>query len=41
MSGEELLSPRRSGRPGSLYHLTQVLSAYNTNRIEGSVLTHE
>ena len=28
-------------RKGGLYHQTQILFAYNSNRIEGSRLTHE
>jgi Fic family protein len=36
-----LVQERSMKLTGGLYHLTQVLMAYNTNRIEGSQLTEE
>ncbi|WP_125777125.1 Fic family protein [Antribacter gilvus] len=38
---ETLLEQRASRLPGGLYHLNQVLMAYNSNRIEGSRLSEE
>ena len=36
-----LLEQKRSNLPGNIYHKTQVLFAYNSNRIEGSRLSEE
>ncbi len=36
-----LIDEQRSKRKGGLYHKTQVQLAYNSNRIEGSLLTEE
>ncbi|MCL1907687.1 MAG: hypothetical protein FWG08_07270 [Propionibacteriaceae bacterium] len=36
-----LVQERSMKLTGGLYHLTQVLMAYNTDRIEGSQLTEE
>ena len=38
---EQLLEEKSTRRKGGLYHQTQILFAYNSNRIEGSRLTHE
>lgn len=38
---KQLIEERRTRRKGGLYHKTQVLLAYNSNRIEGSRLTEE
>ncbi|QNN63924.1 Fic family protein [Leucobacter denitrificans] len=38
---QTLLSQRASRQKGGLYHLNQILMAYNTNRIEGSQLDEE
>jgi Fic family protein len=38
---DTLLQERQMKLKGGLYHLNQVLMAYNTNRIEGSQLTEE
>ena len=38
---EQLLEEKSTHRKGGLYHQTQILFAYNSNRIEGSRLTHE
>ncbi len=36
-----LIDEQRAKRKGGLYHKTQVLLAYNSNRIEGSKLTED
>ena len=36
----QLLEEKNAHRKGGLYHQTQILFAYNSNRIEGSRLTH-
>ncbi|MDR3136532.1 MAG: hypothetical protein LBU07_03840 [Coriobacteriales bacterium] len=38
---EMLLAQRKSQMKGGLYHTNQIDFAYNSNRIEGSRLTHE
>lgn len=38
---DTLLAQRQTRMKGGLYHLTQVLMAYNSNRIEGSQLDQE
>lgn len=38
---QTLRDQRRTRMKGGLYHLTQILMAYNTNRIEGSQLDEE
>ena len=35
---EQLLEEKSTRRKGGLYHQTQILFAYNSNRIEGSRL---
>lgn len=37
----ELIEQRNTKFPGNIYHVTQVLFAYNSNKIEGSRLTEE
>lgn len=37
----QLRYEKEHSRKGGLYHQTQILFAYNSNRIEGSELTHE
>ena len=38
---DALREQRVARTPGGLYHLNQILMAYNSNRIEGSVLTED
>ena len=38
---KRLREEKEAGLKGGLYHQTQILFAYNSNRIEGSRLTHE
>lgn len=38
---ELLLAQRQTGMKGGIYHATQIDLAYNSNRIEGSQLSHE
>ncbi len=37
----ELLDQRDKGIKGGIYHITQVMMAYNSNKIEGSTLTED
>ncbi|MFR1723458.1 hypothetical protein [Emergencia timonensis] len=45
MAGKSILEILREQMeirlPGQLYHATQIDMAYNSNRIEGSTLSHE
>lgn len=38
---KELIEQKQSKFPGNIYHVSQVLFAYNSNKIEGSRLTEE
>ncbi|MCR1960996.1 Fic family protein [Thomasclavelia cocleata] len=38
---KELIEQKESKFPGNIYHVSQVLFAYNSNKIEGSRLTEE
>ena len=37
----ELIEQRKTKFPGNIYNATQVLFAYNSNKIEGSRLTED